>query len=41
MNTNRKHGGLICGLGLNFTFFDFTFFEVMYDNKFEPKENKI
>ena len=22
MNINRKHGGLICGLGLNFTFFD-------------------
>ena len=40
MNTNRKHGGLICGLGLNFTFFDF-FSKVMYDNKFEPKENKI
>lgn len=46
MNINRKHGGLICCdsvlsvLGLNFTFFDF-FAKVMYDNKFEQKENKI
>ena len=45
MNINRKHGGLICCdsvLSLVWILHSLIFFfKVMYDNKFEPKENKI
>ena len=40
MNTNRKHGGLLCGLGLNFTFFDF-FLRLCMIISLNPRETKF